>query len=72
MKVLFIHQNMPGQYVHIARHLAQNGHEIGFITQPRGAQIAGVRKLEYQPAVPTGDGQAYTHELEGGVGTGWR
>src|SRR5205085_1186664 len=50
MKVLFIHQNMPGQYVHIARHLAQSGHEVGFITQPRAAQIAGVRKLEYEPA----------------------
>jgi glycosyltransferase involved in cell wall biosynthesis len=70
MKVLFIHQNMPGQYVHIARHLAQNGHEVGFITQPRAAQIAGVRKLEYQPAAPAGDGQAYTRELEGGVANG--
>ena len=49
MKFLFIHQNMPGQYVHIARHLAQSGHEVSFITQPRAAQIAGVRKLEYEP-----------------------
>jgi glycosyltransferase involved in cell wall biosynthesis len=70
MKVLFIHQNMPGQYVHIARHLAQNGHEVGFITQPRAAQIAGVRKLEYQPAAPAGDEQAFTRELEGGVANG--
>src|SRR5271166_945925 len=70
MKVLFIHQNMPGQYVHIARHLAQSGHEVSFITQPRAAQIAGVRKLEYQPAVPAGDGHAFTHELEGAVRNG--
>ena len=70
MKVLLIHQNMPGQYIHIARHLAQNGHEVGFVTQPRATQIAGVRKLEYQPAVPSGDGQAYTRELEGGVANG--
>jgi len=70
MKVLFIHQNMPGQYVHIARHLAQSGHEVAFITQPRAAQIAGVRKLEYQPAAPPGNAQAYIRELEVGVANG--
>ena len=70
MKFLFIHQNMPGQYVHIARHLAQSGHEVSFITQPRAAQIAGVRKLEYEPAAPSGDGHAYTRELETGVANG--
>jgi glycosyltransferase involved in cell wall biosynthesis len=70
MKLLFVHQNMPGQYVHIARHLAQSGHEVSFITQPRAAQIAGVRKLEYQPAPPSDDGHAYTRELERGVANG--
>jgi len=70
MKFLFIHQNMPGQYVHIARHLAQSGHEVSFITQSRIAQIAGVRKLEYEPAVPAGDGHAYARELEIGVANG--
>ena len=69
MKFLFVHQNMPGQYVHIARHLAQSGHEVSFITQPRVAQIARVRKLEYQPP-PSGDGHAYTRELERGVANG--
>lgn len=70
MKVLFIHQNMPGQYVHIARHLAQTGHEVGFITQPRAVEIAGVRKLEYQPAPASGAGHAYTRELDRGVANG--
>src|SRR5215510_4921422 len=70
MKFLFIHQNMPGQYVHIAHHLAKSGHEVSFITQPRAAQIAGVRKLKYEPAMPSGSGDAYTRELEGGVANG--
>jgi len=70
MKVLFIHQNMPGQYVHIAHHLAQTGHEVGFITQPRAAEIAGVRKLEYQPVPASGTGHAYTRELDSGVANG--
>jgi glycosyltransferase involved in cell wall biosynthesis len=70
MKFLFVHQNMPGQYVHIARHLAQSGHEVSFITQPRAAQIADVRKLEYEPAAPSGGGHAYTREFESGVANG--
>jgi glycosyltransferase involved in cell wall biosynthesis len=70
MKVLFIHQNMPGQYVHIAHHLAQTRHAVGFITQPRTAEIAGVRKLEYQPVPASGTGHAYTRELDSGVANG--
>lgn len=70
MKFLFIHQNMPGQYVHVARHLARAGHEVTFITQPRNAQIAGIRKLEYQPALPPSDAHEYVREFENGVANG--
>jgi glycosyltransferase involved in cell wall biosynthesis len=47
---LFIHQNFPGQYVHIARHLAETGHRVLFITQQRAGEIGGVRKITYAPA----------------------
>jgi glycosyltransferase involved in cell wall biosynthesis len=48
MKFLFIHQNLPGQYVHLVRHLAaQPGNQIYFITQPNGNEMSGVRKLTY-------------------------
>jgi len=48
MKFLFIHQNFPGQYVHLVRHLAAQGnHQIHFITQPNSVEMAGVHKLTY-------------------------
>jgi glycosyltransferase involved in cell wall biosynthesis len=48
MKFLFIHQNFPGQYVHLVRHLAaQGGHQIYFITQPNTVEMTGVHKLTY-------------------------
>jgi len=70
MKFLFIHQNFPGQYVHIVCYLAQAGHQVTFITQPRSADIAGVRQLEYQPVVPELCGQAYLREIENSLATG--
>ena len=70
MKFLFIHQNVPGQYVHIVRYLAQAGHRVSFITQPRSAEIDGVCKFEYQPAVPESCGQPYLRELENSLANG--
>jgi glycosyltransferase involved in cell wall biosynthesis len=70
MKFLFIHQNFPGQYAHVARHLAQTGHEIAFITQPRRCEIAGVRKLEYRPTPMSSNAHAYVHELESAITNG--
>ena len=70
MRFLFIHQNLPGQYVHIARHLAQNGHQVSFITQPRTAEIAGVRKFEYRPVPCHSNTHDYLRELESGIANG--
>jgi glycosyltransferase involved in cell wall biosynthesis len=70
MKFLFIHQNFPGQFVHIVRYLAHTGHQVYFITQPRDGEIDGVRKLEYRPDPPPSRGHAYLHELESAVANG--
>jgi glycosyltransferase involved in cell wall biosynthesis len=48
VKYLFIHQNFPGQYRHVVRHLVnQRGNEIYFVTQPNDNVIAGVQKITY-------------------------
>jgi glycosyltransferase involved in cell wall biosynthesis len=50
MRVLFIHPNMPGQYKHLARILAEDkNNEVVFLTKPKpGVDIPGVKKVEYQ------------------------
>jgi glycosyltransferase involved in cell wall biosynthesis len=50
MKVLCVHQNFPGQYLHLARHLGlQSEHQIVFITQRQDVELPGVRKIVYKP-----------------------
>ncbi|HVH78726.1 MAG TPA: glycosyltransferase, partial [Stellaceae bacterium] len=69
MNWLFIHQNFPGQYVHAARHLANAGEQVVFITQERDRQLKGVRKLVYAPARQPG-GHPYVHEIGSAVQNG--
>jgi glycosyltransferase involved in cell wall biosynthesis len=46
---LFVHQNFPGQYLHIARHLAASGKdEILFLSDENDNSMPGVRKLVYR------------------------
>ena len=69
MKVLFVHQNFPGQYLHLARYLgAIEGNEVVFITQRTDADLPGVRKIVYKPAREvTRDIHHYLRETEAGV-----
>ncbi|MBT8415160.1 MAG: glycosyltransferase family 4 protein [Boseongicola sp.] len=49
MKVLFVHQNCPGQFKHLAPAMAARGDEVVFITQKGKPALPGVRKVEYAP-----------------------
>ncbi len=44
MKILFVHQNFPGQYLHLAQYLGSKpGNQIVFLTQRTGVSLPGVR-----------------------------
>jgi glycosyltransferase involved in cell wall biosynthesis len=49
MKILFMHQNFPGQYRHLARLFAADpDNDVRCVTKPRTAEIPGVRKHTYK------------------------
>ncbi|MGR3762484.1 glycosyltransferase family 4 protein (plasmid) [Roseobacteraceae bacterium NS-SX3] len=73
MKILFVHQNMPGQYRELAPWLAaQGGHEIVFLTQRKGMQLKGIRTVTYSPFhTPAKDAFGLSKEWEAATGTGF-
>jgi glycosyltransferase involved in cell wall biosynthesis len=57
MRILFIHQNFPAQFVHLAPAMAALGHEVVAIGSSRPqVPMPGVRYLQHRPAAPTADG----------------
>lgn len=77
MRVLFLHQNAPGQFRHLAPHLARDtANQVVFLGQRSPAagdplQSTGVRWLRYPAPQPPGQAtHQYLHRMEGSVRRG--
>lgn len=69
MRFLFVHQNYPGQFLHIVRQIAADKrHEVLFICEPSANEIMGVRKIPYaRPIVDVTETHIAARELDNGV-----
>lgn len=54
MKILFVHQNFPGQFPHLAPALQARGHDVLAMTDQKNERTSPVRVVKYQtPEKPT-------------------
>lgn len=70
MKILFVHQNFPGQFLHLAPALAARGHTVLALTDEGNQRHAPLPVLRYRtPAAAVGEGIArtYTQAAERGL-----
>ncbi|SFD64394.1 Glycosyltransferase involved in cell wall bisynthesis [Bosea sp. CRIB-10] len=65
---LFIHQNMPAQFLHLCRYLRDHGHRVVFITRNKTNHLQGVTKVSYETTRgPHKDSHVYLRAAEDGV-----
>jgi hypothetical protein len=59
MNILILHQNFPGQFRHIARHLAAGGHQVLGVGAKQAPGLKGVRTIRYEIANAPKPAQKY-------------
>lgn len=66
MRILFIHQNMPAQYAHLAAHYAKDpANEVFFLTRRKNMSMPGVKKVLYDLArEPSRNAHNYVRMLD--------
>ncbi|MDO5613976.1 MAG: glycosyltransferase [Paracoccus sp. (in: a-proteobacteria)] len=70
MRILFVHQNFPGQFPHLAPALAARGHQVVALTDEKNQRPSPVPVVRYQapqpPANPSPLGKTYAEYAERG------
>lgn len=69
MKILLVHQNFPGQFLHLAPALAERGHQVMGLTDEKNQRPARVQVVRYKaPELPEikGLGRTYAEYAERG------
>lgn len=75
MKILFVHQNFPGQFLHLAPELEQRGHEVRALTDAANTRQFKTQAFRYKYEAPPVDpvatrlGRNYTTMSDRGVVT---
>jgi glycosyltransferase involved in cell wall biosynthesis len=73
MKTLFIHQNFPGQFLHLAPELVRRGHDVLALTDDVNQRQTDIRTLRYRHKAEKPDpaacrlGRTYTEMSDRGV-----
>lgn len=73
MKLLFIHQNFPAQFLHLAPEMARRGHDVLALTDAVNARQSSVKTRRYRHEAPKVDpaqtrlGRNYTTMSDRGV-----
>ncbi|MDB6178841.1 glycosyltransferase [Paracoccus sp. Z330] len=71
MKILFVHQNFPGQFPHLAPALAMRGHEVLAMTDEKNQRPSPVKTVRYKAPEPVETngvlGRSYSDFAERGL-----
>lgn len=71
MRILFVHQNFPGQFPHLAPALAARGHEVLALTDEKNERSSPIRTLRYKAPDPVQTasalGRSYAEHAERGL-----
>ncbi|WP_411837281.1 glycosyltransferase [Paracoccus sp. ME4] len=71
MRILFVHQNFPGQFPHLAPALAARGHEVLALTDEKNERSSPIRTLRYKAPEPVETasvlGRSYAEHAERGL-----
>ncbi len=73
MKILFIHQNFPGQFLHLAPEMVRRGHDVLALTDDANQRQSSIRTVRYRHKIDKPDaaacrlGRTYTEMSDRGV-----